>query len=80
MPIPARNTGVSPILGLITEPVKGPIGVCYIFGRVINTRMLSGTLVWIGAYPAERLFFEVPASFYTQDQTDIMDALNRHLL
>ena len=56
MPIPARNTGVSPILGLITEPVKGPIGICYVFGRAVNTRTLGETPVRIGTYPAERLF------------------------
>ena len=76
MPIPARNTGVSPILGLITEPVKGPIGVCYVFGRAVNTRTLRETPIRIGAYPAERLFFQVPAGFYAQDQADIMDALD----
>jgi hypothetical protein len=29
IPKPARKTGVSPILGLMLEPVKGPTGVCY---------------------------------------------------
>jgi len=37
MPNPARKIGVNPTLGLITEPVKGPTGVCSDKNRMSET-------------------------------------------
>lgn len=43
MPKPARRTGVSATLGLIAEPTKGPMGVCYDVVRTKNTRDATRT-------------------------------------
>ena len=77
MPNPARSTGVRPILGLITDPVKGPMGVCY---PRIESEQLYRIWTW-GVTPSrwtnpiESLFFQIPCCFYPQDQANIMDAL-----
>ena len=74
MPIPARRTGVSPILGLIVEPVNGPMGVCW-NNRGTMRCPPKGRQTEHRAHPCERLLFQVAGRLDTEDHADVMDAL-----
>lgn len=73
---PARSTGVNPILGLMTDPVNGPIGVCCIRSERMSHATRNRCSRQVNTRPIERLFLQISTSFNAKHQTDIMDSLS----
>ena len=69
MPSPARSIGVSPILGLTTEPVKGAIGDRY--GAIGSVPIRRNRC----PYALERCLFEIATGLVSEHDAEIMDAL-----
>lgn len=70
IPSPARSMGVSPILGLTTEPLKGPIGDRY--GAIRESVNMQGIKC---PYALERCLFEITTGLVSEHDAEIMDAL-----
>jgi hypothetical protein len=70
MPSPARSIGVSPILGLTTEPLKAAIGDCY--GAIKGSVLVCMNRC---PYALERCLFEIATGLVSEHDAEIMDAL-----
>jgi hypothetical protein len=79
MPKPARRMGVSPTLGLIVVPVKGPTGVCWVVSSAHRKIKSLARIRRDITHTLKSLLFQIACSFNTQDQAYIMNTLPRTL-
>ena len=80
--MPARKTGVSPILGLMLDPVKGPTGGCCSSTQRSKAKVVRDTYHEPEGerectHPAERLLLEIATRLVREQQAYLVDALRR---